>query len=171
MIFVVEMIKHTPLWVWGILIYVCYASYKQTRDRAARPAVMLVFPILFFLLAVVRLVRIEITGSVLEGLALGAIVAVGALLAIKPARGTTIAENGAYRIRSDYFAALLIPATFVTFYVLAVLSALDPAAKTGLAFQIVSGGVSSLSTSYMVFRVIAYFRTGKASANRAGSAA
>ncbi len=58
MIFVVEMIKHTPVWVWGILIYVCYASYKQTRDRAARPAVMLVFPILFFLLAVVRLARV-----------------------------------------------------------------------------------------------------------------
>jgi hypothetical protein len=171
MIFVVEMIKHTPLWVWGILIYVCYASYKQTRDRAARPAVMLVFPILFFLLAVVRLVRIEITGSVLEGLALGAIVAVGALLALKPARGTTMAENGAYRIRSDYFAALLIPATFVTFYVLAVLSTIDQTAKADPAFQIISGAVSSLSTVYMILRVIAYFRTGKAQASREGQTA
>ncbi|WP_346906980.1 hypothetical protein [uncultured Roseibium sp.] len=166
MIFLVEMVKHTPLWVWGVLIYVCYASYQQTRDRAARPVVMLVFPVLFFLLAAVRLARVEITGPVLEGLAMGTIVAAGALLALKPARGTTMEENGAYRIRSDYFAALLFPATFVTFYVLAVLSAVDPSAKAGPAFQIVSGGISSLSTSYTAFRVIAYFRTGKAAARR-----
>lgn len=166
MIFLIEMVRHTPVWVWGILIYVCYASYKQTRDRAARPAVMLVFPFVFFVMAVVRLARAEITDTLLEGLALGAITATGALLAIKPARGTTRAENGSYRIRSDYFAALLFPATFVTFYVLAVLSAIDPAAKAGPAFQIVSGGVSSLSTSYTAFRVIAYFRTGKAAASR-----
>ena len=162
MIFVVEMVKHTPLWVWGLFTYSCYASYKQTRDRAARPVVMLIFPFVFFVMAVLRLARADITDALLEGLALGTIVAIGALLAIKPARGTTMAENGAYRIRSDYFAALLIPATFVTFYVLAVLSAIDPAAKAGPAFQIASGAVSSLSTSYMVLRVIAYFRSGKA---------
>ena len=37
MIFLIEMVKHTPLWVWGVLAYVCYASYTQTRSRAARP--------------------------------------------------------------------------------------------------------------------------------------
>ena len=171
MIFLIEMVKHTPLWVWGLLAYACYGSYQQTRDRAARPAVMLVFPVLFFLLAALRLARVEITGALLEGLALGAITATCALLALKPARGTSMEENGAYRIRSDYFAAFLIPATFVTFYVLAVLSALDPAAKADPVFQIISGAVSSLSTVYMILRVIACFRTGKASASREGQTA
>lgn len=171
MIFFIEMVKHTPFWVWGLLVYACYGSYQQTRDRAARPVVMLVFPVLFFLFAAVRLARVEITGAILEGLALGTIVATGLLLALKPARGTTRAENGAYRIRSDYFAALLIPATFVSFYVMAVLSAIDQTAKADPAFQIISGAVSSLSTVYMILRVIAYFRTGKASASREGRTA
>lgn len=171
MIFLVEMVKHTPFWVWGILIYVCYASYSQTRSRAARPVVMLVFPVLFFAMAAVRLTKSDMTGPLLEGLAFGAVAATGALLALKPARGTSRQENGAYRIGSDYFAALLIPATFVTIYVLTVLSAVDPAAKGGAAFQFVSGAVSSLSTSYMVLRVIAYFQAGRVPKSREGQTA
>ena len=171
MIFLIEMVKHTPLWVWGILIYSCYASYKQAESRVVRPAVMLVFPFLFFVLAAVRLANTGITYALLQGLACGAVVAIGALLALKPARGTRVQENGFFQVRGDYFAALLIPATFVTFYVLAVLNAVDPAVKAGSTFQFASGTVSSLSTSYMVFRVIAYFQTGRASASREEQAA
>ncbi|MGO4839398.1 DUF2306 domain-containing protein, partial [Rhizobiaceae sp. 2RAB30] len=41
---VVDIVTHTPLWVWPLLLYVLYAGWKATRDRVVAPWRLLVMP-------------------------------------------------------------------------------------------------------------------------------
>ncbi len=47
--FILEMLSHTPIWVWVLLVFLISRGVAATRPREASPARVLIVPVVFFL--------------------------------------------------------------------------------------------------------------------------
>jgi len=55
---IIDILTHTPLWVWGILAALVVLGLKQTRDRQLSPVRLTVLPLIFIGLSLSGLLRI-----------------------------------------------------------------------------------------------------------------
>lgn len=123
---VLEILKHTPLWVYGLLLGLLYLGVTQSRPRQLSRTRALMLPMVMVVLSALGLISsfgatALHLGLWLAGLAVTALVA-GELFTLVKARYH--AHSGQFHVEGSWLPLLLILGIFLTKYLVGVLSAL-----------------------------------------------
>ena len=145
-----EILRHTPLWVWGLLTVLMGLGLTQWRDREVTPARIVVMPLVLGALGVSMLwpaLRVmPISGALWLLCVALAFTAAARWLVPQGTRWNTATQR--LRVSGSGWPMVLILATFLLKYAIGVFQAMQPVAAsspgflTGLA--VLSGVLSGL---------------------------
>ena len=126
---IIEIVRHTPTWVWLLLVFLLYRGLKSTVPREMAPRRMLVLPVIFFVWAVHGMLsELGAPGYALGGFC--AALVVGALLgrnlAYRQAPPEFDPGLGQVRRPGSFIPLLLVMFAFVSKYALSVYLAYHP---------------------------------------------
>jgi len=153
-----QIISHTPLWVWPVLLYVMFRTLRATRERNGSIVGLLAIPVLFVAWGISGLIaRHHVTAPIAaEWLAFAAF---GAALTSRVGRPTVLEvdrEKGRLRLAGSWGPFIRVLAVFTAKYTLGVLMAIRPDIGEPLAFA--DAAVSGFSAGYFLFFAIALYR-------------
>jgi hypothetical protein len=134
---ILEILEHTPLWVWAVFVAVIFLGLQQSRTRNVSIARATILPVVMIVLSLggvlgafgqVPIAWVAWTVGLLLTLALA-----GRAVAVRGARRS--AQPGFLHIPGSFLPVALILAVFVTKYSAGVALAVNPslAANTGVA--------------------------------------
>ncbi|WP_416306447.1 DUF6622 family protein [Neptunicella sp. SCSIO 80796] len=124
----IEILTHTPLWVFGLFVLLIYLGWQQSRNRTVKSHVIFLLPIGMVALSYFGMLTSFGTAIMpmtlwLASLALTAIV----LAKFFTAQGVNYdPTHGKYSINGSWIPLMLMMAIFFTKYTVGVLSALNP---------------------------------------------
>jgi len=138
---IVQIMQHTPAWVWMLLAALIYFGYLQSRIRAvsrprlfALPAAMLGLS-LYSLFATFGPTRVGFVAWLAGGMLAGLVYRV-----FKQAAGAGYApDTRVYTIPGSWLPLALMLAIFVTRYAVAVAIAIDASLRQASTFVVIAG--------------------------------
>lgn len=142
----IVVVRHTPLWVWGVLVYLVYAGIRASRPREQSAARLCLLPALFLLWGV---------SSLLQALSLPHVAAAGMAAALMAGGALGWRRGrfaGEYRVTTRRFTRagswwplVLMLATFGAKFYLALRLARQPELAHDAAFCLSSGAAGGLA--------------------------
>jgi hypothetical protein len=145
-----NVLSHTPVWVWGLLIALLALGFSQTRQRDLQPWRLLMLPLTLLGLGLWSMAP-GFMAFPLSALVWVAALGVGvALLAGRPARAGTrwLPAEQRLRLPGSWMPMLLILATFLLRYAANVGMALNPGWRSApwllLPLALLYGGLSGI---------------------------
>ena len=153
---ILDILTHTPLWVWAVFAVVIFLGFTRTRDRTVSLWRLLLMP--------VALVVVSLSGLMGAGLAALPAILVG--FAIGGVAGWLLERDGASRrvaggrlwLRGEWISLLQVLVILVFRYCTSVASILNPTLATDPAWHLVTAFVSSLLGALFVGRTAARLR-------------
>ena len=159
MSYFVEILAHTPFWVWIVLTALMVLGLGATRSRS-RSFIALATPALIFsVLTIAKLAYVRFEMIALVGTLIGGIAALVLFALLKPARDTQRLEDGNYLIKGEWMTFVIIMAVFSVNYLDQATAAAAPdmaAAAAMMPFMAATNGFSAL---FSIARTIAHLRT------------
>ena len=153
-----EIVSHTPIWVFPLLLYVMMRTLRATKERTGSLASLLAIPVLFVVWGISGLfTRHHVTVPIAADWLVFA--AFGAALTWKLGRPTVLGvdrENGRLRLAGSWGPFIRVMGVFTAKYTLGVLMATRPDIGEPLAFA--DAAVSGFSAGYFLFFAIALYR-------------
>ncbi|TAG82596.1 MAG: hypothetical protein EAZ24_02180 [Burkholderiales bacterium] len=156
LIFLVNVLRGTPIWVWAILAALVSVGLRQLRARSIRPWMVFVAPVIFLAIGVLSSGR---HGAVFAAWTVAAIVA--AFIAAARPRGGNIryeAKSGLIHIPGSAMPLFFMMTIFLINYVTQVMFAIDPTKATSIVWQVGSAIIMGTLTGVFFGRSIAIFR-------------
>ena len=146
-----DIVAHTPLWVWPLLAYTLYTGWRMTRDRTIARWRVFIMPAIAVSFAIVNLVTGGNTLAELAGFAVGTGLGafVGVLAARRPAR---LLEDGRLALVGDWLPLILLIGIFSVKYAQGVALAIDPALATNTLFMFAGAAAPALFAAVLVVR-------------------
>jgi hypothetical protein len=147
----IDIVTHTPLWVWPLLAYTLYTGWRMTRDRTIARWRVFILPAIAVTFAVVNLVTGGNTLAELAGFAVGTGLGafVGLLVARRPAR---LLEDGRLALAGDWLPVILLIGIFSVKYAQGVTLAIDRALATNTLFLFASAAAPAMFAAVLVVR-------------------
>lgn len=159
----VQILKHTPLWVFGLLLGLAYIGYLQSKTRLVSRHRLAVLPLAMLCLSFLGVwssFGSHVTAFVSWTCALLAVVAAG--LALAPPRGVAYApETGLFKVPGSWTPLALMMCIFFTKYAVAVARALNPAASSSIALIAVICTIYGLCSGMFLVRALRVARIAK----------
>lgn len=151
---IIDILTHTPVWVWGVLAALVVLGLKQTRDRQLSPTRLTVLPLIFIALSLSGLLRVPTgislaVGAWLCGFAFVALVLRRAL-AVPRARWS--AETQTVWVPGSWLPLALIVGLFLMKYGVGVTLAMHPQRGMEPAFSGICEFVYGLFAGLFWFR-------------------
>jgi len=146
-----DIIRHTPIWVWPLLLYVMTMTLRATRDRTVGLARLFAIPALFIVWGVSGLLMRQSIGLGL-GLDWLAMAAIGAGLASCVGRPVLLAvdrERAQVTLAGSWAPFVRVTAIIAARYSLGVTMAVRPDLRGALAWA--DAAVSGFSVGYFLF--------------------
>lgn len=167
---VIEIITHTPLWVWPLLLYLLYVGWKATRNRVVAPWRLLVMPAVITGLALYNLFSAGPSFAGLAAFAAGAAGGSAAGFALGLRRPAERRGDGKLALKGDWVPLVLILAIFAVRYATGVALGIDPSLAQDTAFLVVRLALSGLFAALMIMLTLSMLPRGTfRSAARAAS--
>lgn len=151
---VVDILSHTPLWVWPLILYGLFIGWSRTRDRVVSPSRLLVLPVLVTGLALYNLVASGISATALIGFACGAVAGAFAGTAMARRRPARLLSDGRLALQGDWLPLALIIAIIVVRYAKGIALGVDPALAQETGFVLASAVLSGFLAAMMIARSI-----------------
>ncbi len=151
---VADILAHTPIWVWPLLLYVLHMGWKRTRDRIVAPFRLLIMPAIITCLAVYNLVSAGPSMIAVVGFACGAIAGGLAGYAIARRRVAEFLENGMLRVKGDWVPLVLVVGIFAIRYATGVALGVDPALAHNQGFLFAGVALSGFFAGTLVARAL-----------------
>jgi hypothetical protein len=149
-----DIVTHTPLWVWPLIAYALYAGWARTRDRIVSPARLLALPVILVLLDVFELVRHGLSAFGAAGLAFG--IAAGTLAGLAVARHTPTwaLPDGRLAVKGHWLPFAIVVAIVVVSYARGVALGVAPALAADTRFVIANAMLAGLLPALMLARTL-----------------
>ena len=153
---ILEILKHTPVWVWGLFALLVYLGAMQSRTRTFSPARLAILPaamLAFSLYGVLSVfgASVPAIAAWLTGLVASAwaIVALGL-----PRNATWSEETRTFSVPGSWLPLGIMMAIFFTRYAINVSIALDPSLKQAAGFLPAVGLTYGASSGYFLARAL-----------------
>jgi hypothetical protein len=150
----VDILSHTPLWVWPLILYGLFIGWSRTRDRVVSPARLLVLPALISGLALYNLVASGISATSLAGFACGAVAGALAGTAMARRRPARLLADGRLALQGDWLPLVLVVAIIIIRYAKGIALGVDPALAQQPRFVLASAVLSGLFAAMMIARSV-----------------
>lgn len=149
-----DILSHTPMWVWPLILYGLFVGWKRTQDRVVAPSRLFVMPALISGLALYNLIASGISASGLLGFACGAVAGAFAGAAMARRRPARLLADGRLALQGDWLPLALIVAIIIIRYAKGIALGMDPALAQETGFVLASGVLSGLFAAMMIARTI-----------------
>ena len=149
-----DIVTHTPPWVWPLLAYTLYSGWSMTRDRTVASWRVFIMPAIVAAFAVVNLVTGGKTAAELAGFAAGTVLGALAGLAIPRAHPARWLDNGRLALVGDWLPLFLLIGIFSVKYAQGVALVLAPALSDNPLFTFGGTAAPALFAALMVVRVM-----------------
>lgn len=153
---IIAIIEGTPIYVWVILVVLILRGLKQFKARDVHQRALVIIPALFMILAIHRLVTLDYAAAAATGLALGALVGVGLVLAIRPQRRLKAAGENTVHIEGEWHTLVMVLTLFAALYVQNAGLAVNPELGSHPMFMATVNFFVGLATGFSVTRSAAY---------------
>lgn len=149
-----DIVVHTPLWVWPLLAYSLLAGWRMTRDRTVARWRVSVMPAIVTAFAVANLVTGTNSLAGVAGFAAGT--ALGGLtgLAIRPRRRARMLDGGRLALAGDWLPLILLIGIFSVKYAQGVALAVDPGLADNRTFEFAGAAAPAFFAALMVARAM-----------------
>jgi hypothetical protein len=170
---ILDILKHTPLWVFGLFGFLVYLGVLQSRTRSFSPARLAILPaamLAFSLYGVLSVfgASVPALGAWLAGLA----ASVWAIVALRLPRDATWSEaTRTFSVPGSWLPLGIMMAIFFTRYAVNVGIALDPSLKQAAGFLPAVALTYGVSSGYFLARALNISRRRLKPASPAPSAA
>lgn len=149
-----DIVTHTPLWVWPLLAYVLFMGWQATRDRTVAPWRVFVMPAVAVVLAAANLATGGATPTGLAGFAAGVAIGAAAGLAIARRRPVQLRADGRLALAGDWLPLVLMVCIFALRYARGIAVGIDPQIATEPGFMFGGALASGLFSAMMVARML-----------------
>jgi len=139
---VLDIVTHTPFWVWLALALIIVVGLKRTQDRTVSASRLVLMPLIILGLAAWNLASVGGSVAAMVGLAIGIVAGTSAGLALESRAGTTQVGRGVVHLRGDWVSFFVLLATFVARYVTTVVSVAAPTIAAGDSYHFVAALLS-----------------------------
>lgn len=146
----IEILRHTPLWVWALLTLLLVLGWSQTRDRDVAVRRLVILPLVMLGLGLSTLwpAMRQLPAVAAPWLACGALAFIAAARWLVPRDARWNAATRRLQVPGSAWPMALIMATFLLKYSIGVFQGLQPAAASApgylAALAAVSGALSGL---------------------------
>lgn len=149
-----DIVTHTPLWVWPLILYALYAGWARTRDRIVSPARLFALPVILVALDVFELARNGLTLPTSAGLAAGAVA--GALAGLAAARHTPARAlgDGRLAVKGHWLPFAIVLAIVVVSYVRGAALGIDPSLASNARFLLANAVLAGFLPALMLARTL-----------------
>ncbi|MEO5758785.1 MAG: DUF6622 family protein [Mesorhizobium sp.] len=151
---VIDILSHTPLWVWPLILYGVFIGWTRTRDRVVSPSRLFVMPVIIAGLALHNLASSGMSAAGLLGFVCGAIAGTLAGIAVARRRPARLLADGKLALPGDWLPLVIIVAIIVIRYAEGVAVGIDPALAQETGFVLASAILSGFLAAMMVARSI-----------------
>jgi hypothetical protein len=155
---ILQILIHTPLWVWGVLSALLVLGWVQSRPRSVSRGQLLALPLALLALGLWSMwpgFAKQPVAAAVWLLSLGAFLALGLRLPI-PAQVRWQAQAQRLQLPGSWFPMLLIVVIFSMRYVFAVAQAMHPALRGLLAVQAPLAAVFGALTGVFLGRALGW---------------
>jgi hypothetical protein len=166
--FLLEIIRHTPPWVFGILVVLIVLGVQQLRDRHVSRGRLLILPLAMAALSLTGLIQgfgWNPVAFVSWAAGIAVAVAINEFVLRAPGGVRTAATGGPYLVKGSWTPMILMLAIFITRYVFAVMLALHPERRADIAFIAASAGSLGVLSGIFTARAARIWRTKPEQAN------
>ena len=139
---VLDILTHTPLWVWAALALIIVVGLGRTRDRTVTAPRLVLMPLIILGLAAWNLTGLSGSLTAMAGLGIGIVAGTSAGLTLESRAGTTQVSRGVVHLRGDWISFFVLLAIFAMRYVTTAMSIAAPAIAAGDAYHFVAALLS-----------------------------
>ncbi|RJF34403.1 DUF6622 family protein [Pseudoalteromonas gelatinilytica] len=125
---IIEILTHTPLWVYGLFIGLIFVGWQQTRERHVKQSTLLILPLgmlalsffgatssFGYSLTIMLLWLAGVLSSTIIGLSL-----------FSASSASYQAQNASFKVHGSWWPMIFIMAIFFTKYTVGVLTSIKP---------------------------------------------
>jgi hypothetical protein len=126
----IEILRHTPYWVWGVFVLLLVVGLSQTRGRSVAPALVLLLPVIMIPLSLFTVAStFGVNAISLIAWAIGVLIAFAANAFVfrAPAGVRYLRDAGKFEIPGSWIPLILMMVIFLARFVLGVTRAVNPA--------------------------------------------
>jgi hypothetical protein len=160
---IAQIITHTPVWVWFILLFLIWRGLGSTLTRDIGLTRLVLMPCVLLVLSLWSAFSAGISSAILAGLAIGALAGVAAGLVLERRNPATNLGNGRIRVPGEWTTLIVILVVFLTRYIRVVAGIMAPALAASAPFLIVMGGFSAFNAVMLLTRTVLRLRVMPAS--------
>ncbi|MDR3470325.1 MAG: hypothetical protein P4M09_01305 [Devosia sp.] len=153
-----DIVSHTPLWVWAVLVVLVGFGWRRTREREIGLPGLLLFPIVIVALSLSNLAGAGLPIASFAGLAIGGMLGVALGLTLERRNAPTPLGGGRLRLRGEWTSLAVVLAVFLTRYVRTVVGITHPLLAASEVFGLVTAGLSALFSLMLVTRTLLRLR-------------
>jgi hypothetical protein len=140
-----QIIVHTPLWVWPLMLLVLWLGWRGLQPSVTPPARLVILPLVGLVTSVVGLAQSPQPGSALAGWASGLLLALPVGWAIGTRRAVRLRpEDGRLEVAGGWFSLGFGISIFAVRYALGVLFGVMPGLREEPLWIVLSGGVGGI---------------------------
>jgi hypothetical protein len=140
-----QIVVHTPLWVWPLMLLVLWLGWLGLRPRVLPPARLAILPLVSLATSLAGIAQSPLPGLAAAGWAAGLLLALPVGYAVGSRRAARWRlEDGRLEMAGGWFALVFGVSIFATRYAQGVLSALMPGLRSDPLWLVLSGGIGGV---------------------------
>jgi len=155
---VIDLITHTPFWVWAALVALLWLGVKRAQAREVTLSRMVFFPAIVTLLSLYGLASTWAGTPTLLGVLAGAAIGTAAAFRMEQRNPAEALPDGRLRLKGEWTSVVIVLAIFASHYVKTVAAIVSPAGAASAGFLFTMALVSALFSALLVVRTILRLR-------------
>lgn len=150
---VLQIVVHTPIWVWGLYALLLWSGFLRTRDSALTLRRLLTLPIVVMFLTAWSLFTADpgMWPPMVIGLLVGGLCG----WRLEGVVSTSAMPGGRARLRGDWTSFGILIIVLVSRYVSAVAAAMEPVAASASNWLLAATLAGTLTSAFLVGRTVA----------------
>lgn len=157
--FFMTILVSTPIWVWFLMAGLAWLGLSRTKTRESSAFALLISPVIFGGVVVLKLVLSGFAAMTLFGTASGIVLGLSTIMWLRLGRDAKHLPDGRVRIQGEWISISVIALVFAANYGAAITASIaphiisTPPAQYGIAL------INAFSAALMAGRTIAYLRS------------
>lgn len=149
---IVQIIIHTPTWIWPLLLLLIWRGLSSARPRDVGLGQLVLLPVALVCLSAFSTLEVGVSRAVIAGIAIGAMGGVAAGLTLERRRPAQSLGHGRLRLAGEWTTLVVVLVGFTMGYGRAVTHIMAPALATSMPFLLATSAISAFFSVMLLTR-------------------
>jgi uncharacterized protein DUF6622 len=149
---IVQIIIHTPVWIWPLVLLLVWRGLSSTRPRDVGLGQLVLLPLALVSLSAFSTMEAGVSSTVIAGIAIGAMGGVATGLTLERRRPAQALGNGRLRLAGEWTTLVVVFVGLTMGYGRAITRIMAPALATSMPFLLVTSAISAFFSLMLLTR-------------------